>query len=186
MEHIHPRPELNGPQLVLRAPKQADVDARLKLGTTLDIVRAFGGDETSLRSLTVDGAQMWVDAIAKEPFGWVIERDGSLIGEIRLHSFCYLDRRASLAIGIVDPNALSKGFGSEAMRLVADLAFDGMGLNRLSVRVLANNARAIRAYEKVGFTVEGRERQAARVAGSWCDDVIMGLLACDFAMDDAA
>jgi len=38
------------------------------------------------------------------------------------------------------------------------------------------NTRAIRAYQKYGFVVEGREREAAFVDGIWHDDVMMGIL----------
>jgi hypothetical protein len=53
-------------------------------------------------------------------------------------------------------------------------------LDRVNVRVIADNTRAIRAYEKCGFVVEGREREAAMVDGERHDDVLMGLLARDY------
>jgi RimJ/RimL family protein N-acetyltransferase len=49
--------------------------------------------------------------------------------------------------------------------------------------VLAYNKRAIRAYEKCGFVIEGREREAAFVDGAWHDDVMMGLLDHEFLME---
>jgi RimJ/RimL family protein N-acetyltransferase len=48
------------------------------------------------------------------------------------------------------------------------------------VRVVDYNQRAIRAYEKCGFVVEGREREAAFVDGRWYDDVMMGMLDWEF------
>ena len=54
------------------------------------------------------------------------------------------------------------------------------------MRVLDFNSRAIAAYEKVGFVIEGRERQAARVGDDWHDDIIMGLIAEDFRLSRAA
>jgi RimJ/RimL family protein N-acetyltransferase len=66
------------------------------------------------------------------------------------------------------------------MRLLLGHAFDGLGLHRLSVRVLSHNARAIRAYEKCGFVFEGRERESALIDGAWHDDVIMGLIDREF------
>jgi len=66
------------------------------------------------------------------------------------------------------------------MRLVLRFAFDRLQLHRISVRVLAYNRRAIRSYEKCGFVLEGREREAALVNGEWHDDCIMGLLDRDF------
>jgi RimJ/RimL family protein N-acetyltransferase len=59
-------------------------------------------------------------------------------------------------------------------------AFTELALHRVSARVLADNARAIRCYEKCGFAIEGRERQAALVEGEWHDDLIMGILEPDW------
>jgi RimJ/RimL family protein N-acetyltransferase len=44
------------------------------------------------------------------------------------------------------------------------------------VRVVDYNLRAIRAYQKCGFVIEGREREAAFVDAVWHDDVMMAIL----------
>jgi RimJ/RimL family protein N-acetyltransferase len=62
------------------------------------------------------------------------------------------------------------------MALVLDYAFNVLKLHRVSVRVVDYNLRAIRAYQKCGFMVEGREREAAFVDGNWYDDVMMAIL----------
>ena len=108
-------------------------------------------------------------------YAWVIE-SGSLLGELRLDGIDRQDKRASLAVGIEDPRSLGKGFGTEAIRLALTHAFRSLNLHRISVRVVAYNTRAIRAYEKCGFSHEGREREAALVDGIWYDDVMMGVL----------
>jgi RimJ/RimL family protein N-acetyltransferase len=122
----------------------------------------------------------WLQSLIQHPNAWVIEARGTLIGEIRLDSVDPHDRRASMAIGIYDAASLGRGFGTEAIMLLLDHAFGVMQLHRIGVRVLAFNARAIRAYEKCGFAVEGREREAAFVNGRWHDDIIMGLLSHEF------
>jgi len=66
-------------------------------------------------------------------------------------------------------------------RLECKVAFATLRLHRISVRVVDYNVRAIRAYEKCGFAVEGRDREAALVDGTWHDDVIMGILDREFA-----
>jgi RimJ/RimL family protein N-acetyltransferase len=55
-------------------------------------------------------------------------------------------------------------------------AFSDLKLHRISVRVIDYNSRAIRACQKCGFTIEGREREAALVDGRWYDDVMMAIL----------
>ena len=172
---------LSQDDLILRPTKPEDVAARLALGNRPEIHRMFGGDPADFRELTAEGAEAWVNTLANERYGWVIEDKGQLVGSIRLHSVNPMDRRAAMSIGILATESLGKGVGTTAMRLVATQAFGPMGLNRLSVRVLDFNTRAIAAYKKVGFQVEGREREAACIASEWHDDLMMGLLAREFA-----
>ena len=170
------KPVLQGPRITLRDVGPGDVDARYELGHTAEIVRMFGGDPAQIRDITRDAAQAWVKVHQDDPHAWVIEAQGALLGAVRLHTVNHVDKRAQIAIGILDPGALGKGFGTEAMQLLAAHAFDNLGLHRLGCRVLDFNARALAAYEKVGFVVEGREREAALIGTEWHDDLIMGLL----------
>ena len=180
------RPVLRDGTIRLRPPKPQDVNARLRLGNTPEIHHMFGADPTQVPKITRAHAEKWLHAQEVEPLAWVIEYKRRMIGALRLHSLDYHDRRASLAIGILDPKLLGKGLGSRAMRLVSAHAFDTLGLHRLTLRVVAYNERAIAAYRKVGFVQEGREREAALVGDAWHDDVIMGLLASDLEQAKAA
>lgn len=170
------RPVLGDGALRLRAPIAADIDARLALGSHVDIIRMFGATqapETYTRAM----AQDWVDAQLNEPHAYVIEQAGRLTGALRLHSIDAHDRRASLAIALLDPAMLGRGIGTRAMSILLDHAFGAMNLHRITIRVIDYNARAIAAYTKLGFRVEGREREAAQVGDVRHDDIIMGLLA---------
>lgn len=173
-------PDLHGPRVTLRAPKTGDVAARLALGNSAELHRLFGGEPSQVRPLTEHAAENWVAAVEAEKYGWVIDAEGTLIGSIRLHSMNPADRRAVLAIGILDESRLGRGYGSEAMRLVLEHAFGPLDLHRVSLRVLDFNERAIAAYKKVGFVEEGRERESAFIDGLWYDDILMGVLARDF------
>lgn len=168
-------PILRGERLTLRRPREEDFKARLALGTNAEIFRMYGGNRSELRSMTEDRAKRWVQRLLDQDYAWIIEADG-LIGEIRLDRVDLRDRRASLAIGIEDASQLGKGLGSEAIALVLGYAFNVLKLHRISVRVVDYNSRAIRAYQKCGFVIEGREREAAFVDGDWHDDVVMAIL----------
>jgi RimJ/RimL family protein N-acetyltransferase len=169
---------LEGKNLQLRQASAEDVEARLSLGNHTEITEMFG--VSAVRPLTRDGAVRWVQRLIDHAHAWVIEVHGRLIGEIRLDNVDLHDRRASMAIGIFDPTLLGKGLGSEAILLLLRHAFVDLQLHRIGIRVLAYNHRAIRAYEKCGFVIEGREREAAFVNGAWHDDVMMGLLQNEF------
>ncbi|WP_299041927.1 GNAT family protein [uncultured Tateyamaria sp.] len=170
------KPVLRGHRVVLRDVLPGDVDRRFALGNTPDIIRMFGGDPGQVRDITRDAAEAWVNALQTDANAWVIEAEARLLGSVRLHTVNHADKRAQIAIGILDPAALGKGLGTEAMRVLAAHAFDQIGLHRLGCRVLDFNDRAVAAYEKVGFKVEGREREAALIGKDWHDDLIMGLL----------
>ena len=173
-------PTLTGPAVTLRAPRPEDVAERLALGRSPEIVHMFGGDPASARSLTTEDARLWVERLIDHPCAWVVEHEGRLLGEARLDSINMHDRRARLAIGLLDPAKLGRGLGRQAVRLVLEHAFGVLGLHRVDLRVIAYNTRAIRCYRACGFVEEGREREAALVAGEWHDDVIMSMLVQEF------
>ena len=173
-------PVLRGARVVLRPPVEGDVAARLRLGNDPDIIRLYGGSRANVRPMTENDAKRWVQRLCEHDYAWVIER-GTLIGAIRLDRVDFTDRRASLAVGIDDKARLGLGLGREAIMLVLRYAFDELKLHRISVRVVAYNTRALRAYEKCGFVVEGREREAAFVDGTWHDDVMLGILDREYA-----
>ena len=170
---------LSSDRLRLRPPVEADALARIALGHDPVILRAYGMDVAEQAPFTASRARSWLEE-QRAAHAWMITTSDRLIGSVRLHSFVEADRRAQIAIGLLDSECLGQGYGTEALRLVLDHAFDGLGLHRISLRVLADNARAIRCYTRLGFVEEGRERESARVPGGWQDDLIMGLLASDW------
>jgi RimJ/RimL family protein N-acetyltransferase len=80
-----------------------------------------------------------------------------------------------------------KGYGTDATHTMLRFAFTEMGLHRVTLGVADYNARARRVYEKCGFQVEGRLREAKFRDGRWCDNIIMGILDREFlALDQQA
>jgi len=176
-----PLPVLATARLILRNPVATDSADRFALGRDPEIYRMLGADPAKLGPLTEEQARAWVQNIESHPAAFVIEHQGRAIGETLLDNFVEADRRASLIIGVLDPSALGQGLGTEAIGAMAEFAFMSLGLHKLSLRVLAFNTRAIRAYERVGFVREGLERESALIGGVWHDDVILGLIDHEFA-----
>ena len=59
---------------------------------------------------------------------------------------------------------------------MVDHAFEPLGLHRVALSVFAFNERAIRAYRRVGFVIEGRAREAIWRDGRWWDELHMSVL----------
>jgi RimJ/RimL family protein N-acetyltransferase len=62
---------------------------------------------------------------------------------------------ALFRIVIGEKDVWGQGYGTEATRLMAEEAFDSMGLNEIRLEVFNHNLRAIAAYTRVGFEVTG-------------------------------
>jgi RimJ/RimL family protein N-acetyltransferase len=83
-------------------------------------------------------------------------------------------------ISIGEHDAWSRGYGTEATELMLWLAFARIGLHRVALSVFGFNERAVRSYEKSGFTVEGRHREAIVRDGRRHDELTMGILAAEW------
>ncbi len=79
-------------------------------------------------------------------------------------------------ITIGEMDAWSQGYGTEAAQMMLWLAFERIGLHRVGLSVFAFNTRAIRSYEKAGFRVEGRLREAISRDNRYWDEIQMGVL----------
>ena len=75
-----------------------------------------------------------------------------------------------------EPEFWGKGYGSDAMNVILRFGFRQLNLNRVNLNVFEYNPRAIRSYEKVGFQIEGRERQWIAREGKRWDIIYMGIL----------
>ena len=98
---------------------------------------------------------------APERIDWAILREGDYVGEVVLNEFNQAKSSMNLRIALAGPVVFGKGFGSEAVALAVDYGLQELGLSKITLSVLVDNARAIGAYEKVGF-VSGREYTEGR------------------------
>jgi RimJ/RimL family protein N-acetyltransferase len=90
------------------------------------------------------------------------------------------NRNARLGIMIGDKSYWSQGYGTDAMLTLLRFGFEEMNLNRIDLTVDAENARAIRCYQKCGFVGEGRLREARYQRGKYGDQLVMSVLRDEF------
>ena len=162
----------------LREVGPDDLAALTAIGPDREAWLAYGGDPARDPVGGEPWARTILDRLTTAPWGRVIERDGHLAGEIRLHGLTQ-DNSARLALGLFRATDRGQGLGRAAISLALDHAFGPLGLHRVALHVLATNTRAIRCYEGAGFRHEGRLREAARIGGGYQDDLVMAILATD-------
>jgi RimJ/RimL family protein N-acetyltransferase len=83
-------------------------------------------------------------------------------------------------ITIGEADAWGRGLGTEATQLMVDHAFGTLGLHRIALYVFEFNVRAIRAYQRCGFVIEGRSRESIWRDGRWWDELAMSVLESDW------
>ena len=115
----------------------------------------------------------------------ILTEDGwEAIGNCGLFGFDWRVRQAEFGILIGAKQYWDQGYGSEALGLILRYGFDTLNLNRIALRVFANNPRAIRVYEKAGFIQEGSLREAHYLDGAYIDVLMMSMLRSDWGGSD--
>lgn len=104
--------------------------------------------------------------------------DGVIVGSAGLHpASSSLRRRHVMYLGIsVNVESQRQGVGRALMAALLDYADNWAQVLRLELNVYADNAVAIRLYERCGFTVEGRMPAYAMRNGVYVNSLAMGRL----------
>ena len=131
------------------------------------------------RPMSLHQEEEYLEKLGKSedvPLGIVLRDGDRLIGSAALHNIDYKNGQCSFGIVIGVKEEWGKGHGTEATRLFVDFAFRTLNLHRVWLHVYEYNARAIRAYEKVGFQREGTLRQSRYHDGRYWNTLTMGIL----------
>jgi ribosomal-protein-alanine N-acetyltransferase len=169
-------PIITGKLITLRPPRESDKADRLAAGRDPEVRYSYGGDYSADPPWAKAEIEEWYANICGKPYNWIIDLNGRNIGGAGLNSFDNVNRNARFAIGLMKSSDLSKGYGTEATKLVLSYGFEELKLHRIDLRVLSFNNRAIRCYEKCGFIREGIERETLYQDGEWKHDLIMSIL----------
>jgi aminoglycoside 6'-N-acetyltransferase len=109
---------------------------------------------------------------------WAIEVDGELAGSIQASENDDEDYRSAGIDIVMHSRFQGRGLGTDAVRTLARYLLEVRGHHRLTIDPAADNLRAIRTYEKVGFKPVGVMRRYERgVDGTYHDGLLMDMLA---------
>lgn len=164
---------IEGQGVILRTVRRDDLEMMQKWSEDGELIKYLG-----------DKLSRWRDA--DERYGSLLRdrrrrvlaietRDGILIGDIELMDITWRTGSAELKICIGERNYWNRGLGTAAVRALLEHAFTRLNLQRIHLRVYANNQRAIRCYEKCGFRKEGVLRAGFRRLEGQGDLVLMSI-----------
>ena len=142
-----------------------------------DVADGFGGFDLNV---SLARAKKTIEELYGYRFAIVLKDDDTLIGQISIHDINHLHRNAFIGLVIGEEKYRSKGYGSEAVRLVLDYGFNTLNLHSIMLSVHEDNYAALSCYKKVGFKEAGRRREWVFKNGQYIDKIYMDILAREF------
>lgn len=106
---------------------------------------------------------------------WIFrkEQPERVIGSVALSNLVYgVFQSCNLGYRL-DAEEMNRGYMTEAIRLMIDYAFKGLGLHRIEANIMPRNEASLQVVRKLGFYEEGRAIKYLKINGIWEDHIHM-------------
>lgn len=169
----------DGTSVTLRQGTKSDAE-RMKYCVT-EYIRENSGQVWDIGefSPTLEFEEKWIEEMLDHPCEILLVAvlDGKIVGNIDFH----IGKRKRIAhVGefgmAVLPEFKGKGIGSLLLQELLNWAKSTDGVEKINLRVLANNKAAVRLYSKFNFKEEARKKNEIKYSdGTYTDEVHMSL-----------
>jgi RimJ/RimL family protein N-acetyltransferase len=109
---------------------------------------------------------------------------GRVIGDLMLY-FESAEHRGGEIGWVLHPGHSGHGYATEAAHALLHLAFDQLGLHRVTARVDARNLASLRLAERLGMRREAHLVRNEWFKGAWSDEIDLALLEDEWASQHA-
>lgn len=172
------QPTLTTPRLVLRPYRETDL-ASVHAYAAISVVSQYMDWGPNTEKDTRSFLERCV-AASENPedkghsFAVTLREGGSMIGGCDLGS---AQQDTSDMGYCLHPDFWGQGYATEAANAVLGLAFDTLGLHRVTANCDPDNVGSWRVMERIGMRREGHEREASWFKGRWHDRLRYAVLA---------
>jgi len=176
-------PFLRGERIYLREIKASDVSETSNYYRWMndpEVTRYF--EYTGLFPVSVEQLLERVTSSIKNPdivpLAITLPTDGEEpvhIGTVRIGPINWLHRFSEIMI-TVDRPYWGKGYGTEAVKLMRDYAFNRLNLHKLTAHAYVANKASVRVLEKAGFIIEGIHKNQFLLNGEYTDIFLLGMI----------
>lgn len=173
--------ELHGKKVILRAVEEEDLEMLRELTNSPEFEKMIVGWSFPVsRKEQQEWFQGCKNGLSRIRYTITTEADGA-VGMIGLRDIDWKNGVASgLGMRVAKKEIRTRGLATDAWMTLMRYAFNELRLNRINGSALAYNKASLRVCEKVGFKVEGTQRQAVFKDGKFEDVIIMGCLKSDY------
>ena len=138
-------------------------------------------------TVSVEGENEHLESARKNSndrnFNIIDLKSDEFIGTVSLEKIEWISRSAELGIFIGNKGFQSKGYGTEAILIILDYAFNYLNLHSVHLSLISANERAHKCYLKCGFRDTGRLRDRIFINGKRYDMLFMDILSSEFSGD---
>ena len=139
-------------------------------------VTDYTGNSAALYTLAGEKEYLEANSSPEATFSIIDLETDELIGTVGLEQIDYISKTATLGIFIGEDAYRSKGYGTEAIKILVDYGFNILRLHNINLHVFEFNKPAIRSYEKVGFKECGRRHECYFLNGEYHDQITMEII----------
>ncbi|MGZ9710868.1 GNAT family N-acetyltransferase [Glaciimonas sp. GNP009] len=136
--------------------------------------------ETRFAHQTLDACRQFVSDMERDPcshlFGIFDKKTLEHLGNTKLGFINTNHRNGQLSLLIGEKSHWEKGYAAESVRSITKWAFDVLALERISAGCYDTNTRSLRAFLKVGYSVEGFFRNSIVSDGRRIGSFSLGIL----------
>lgn len=104
----------------------------------------------------------------------VLKQNQKYIGNIKIGPINWYHRLADIGIMIGEKDCWGKGYGPEAISLVADFAFNTLNLHKLTAGCYEQTQGSLKAFQRAGFEIEGVRKKHCFSNGNYVDEILLG------------
>ncbi len=117
---------------------------------------------------------------SERKFSIINKATDKLIGNCGLIESDLINRAGEIGIFIGEEEYRGKGYGKDALNILLDYCFNVLCFNNVMLRVFGFNEKALSLYEKIGFKLIGKRRNAVCFARNTYHVYFMDILPEDF------
>jgi RimJ/RimL family protein N-acetyltransferase len=168
------RPYFSHAGVHLRFPRSDD------LGSLLELRNEFGtwSNLTDPRPIGPGDQKAWLESLGLRSGRYYFiacSDEHPFVGLVRMDEHDLVNRSVRVGADVVH-DLRGQGWGTRIYQALERYCFDYLNVHRMWLLVLETNVRALHLYEKRGFIVEGKLRQAVYRDGRYVDYIVMSLL----------
>lgn len=165
---------LYGEKIYLRELLKEDMDEIYNLSKNKEVSKYNGGWDDFVSKKYLEDNFKYFNKPSKKYFVIATKSNG-IVGYTAYRKSNYCDDVYSISITI-GKYYWNRGYGYDSLKTLLSYLFNKKKAHKVELEVIADNFKAIKLYEKLGFINEGIRRKKYFYENKYLDTVLMGIL----------